>query len=389
MTLTLDEIPDPDDTGSSTFARYHYQAEVAFPLCLRCALVGDIRAVVCERFEDLLVDEGDQWRFLQIKTRDAGLGAWTFTDLLDANGALRSLLRTHRSLSNFDDGRKIRYEIQLEGAAKRGDHIERLLLPRGSGPSSEMIDRCARRLEVSAAEATALLGRTCVRDQLPPRDLIRDRNIRDLQRYARYVLPSVTDSVYDAVVGRIETAMRGELLAAAWPMCVISPDSSGEEIRRRVEGKRLTPALLNELLSPLGSGDAAVLEIITDPDKLAASELERKLVAAGADMALQADAKELRANASRYVFELTTGQLTEAPRVLDDIDIRLRVSTNAVAAAVGNIDRPAATVWGRVLNELTSNRDTIDPNRILRRDPMLLIGRLCDLSDRCQFSWRA
>lgn len=388
MTAKLDEIPDPDDTGSTTFARYYYQAEVAFTLCLRCALVGGVLAVVCERFEDVLAEEERTWRFLQIKSRDPGLGAWTFSDLVDAGGALRSLLRTHRSLGDFDDGREIRYEIHLEGAAKRGDLIEWILLPRGSGPTAEMVDRCSRRMEISEDEARGLLARTRVRDQLPPRNLISDRNIRDLQRYARHVAPAVTESVYETVVGRIEAAMRGQLLAEEWPMCVLEPDSSGEEMRRRVEGKRLTATMLTGLFEPLGPGDAAVLEIITDPDKLAASELERKLVAAGANMPLLTDAKQLRANASRHVFELTSGGVTESSRALRDLDLRLRVSANAVAAAVGDIESPAGAVWRGVLDDLTSRRDTVDPDRLLRRDPMLLAGRLCELSDRCEFGWR-
>jgi hypothetical protein len=386
--VELDEIPDPDDTGSTTFARYYYQAEVAFPLCLRCALVGGVLAVVCERFEDVLVEEEQRWRFLQIKTRDPGLGAWTFSDLLGAGGALRSLLRTHRSLGDFNDGREIRYEVHLEGAAKRGDLIERILLPRGTGPTGEMVERCSQRMEILEPEATALLVRTRVRDQLPPRSLITDRNIRNLQRYARHLASTVTESVYDAVVRRIETAMRGQLLAEAWPMCVLEPDSSGEEMRRRVEGKRLTATVLTALFEALGSGDAAVLEIITDPDKLTASELERKLVAAGANMPLQTDAKQLRANASRQVFELLSGGVTESSPALRDLDVRLRVSANAVAAAVGDIESPAGAVWRGVLDDLTSRRDTIDPDRLLRRDPMLLVGRLCELSDRCEFAWR-
>jgi hypothetical protein len=105
-------------------------------------------------------------------------------------------------------------------------------------------------------------------------------------------------------------------------------------------------------------------------------------------MALQTDAKQLRANASRRVFELTSGGVTESSQALGDLDVRLRVSANAVAAAVGDIERPAAAVWRGVIDDLTSRRDTVDPLRLLRRDPMLLVGRLCELSDRCEFAWR-
>jgi hypothetical protein len=70
------------ETGTDTFIRYRDQAEVAFPICLRFAKVGDVLSVTPEGLEDLLVEEPVRWRFIQVKTRDAGLGGWLYGDLL-------------------------------------------------------------------------------------------------------------------------------------------------------------------------------------------------------------------------------------------------------------------------------------------------------------------
>src|SRR5689334_11960203 len=106
----LDSVADPDESGTDTAVRYRYQAHAAFLHCIDCALIGTVISVTPERLEDLLVEETQRWRFVQVKTRDAGYGAWLFGDLLGDSGALRSIVRTHEALADFDDGRDIVYE---------------------------------------------------------------------------------------------------------------------------------------------------------------------------------------------------------------------------------------------------------------------------------------
>lgn len=385
---SLDAIPDPDETGTDTFVRYRYQAAVAFPLCLRCARVGDIVSVTPERIEDLLVEEASRWRFIQIKTRDAGYGAWKFSDLLSDGGAARSFVRTHEALGDFNDGREIVYEAHLEGAAKRGDNIENLLVPHGTGATDEMVSACVRRLEITDDVARAVLSRTRVNDQLPPRGLIHDRNVRDLQRFAPNVLPAVTEAVYDRAMDLIESAMRGELLADSWPECVMQPETSPEDVKTKVAAKRLVAEQLDPLFAPLGAGNLALLALITDAEQLAASELDRKLVAAGASESLRANAKQLRANASRAVFEASASAVLDIPSRLTDVDLRLLVEADAIAESTTD-EEPADAVWRGVLDEFANKRQTLDPNQTLGQDPMLLAGRLCELSDLCKFAWGA
>ncbi|MGK2850550.1 MAG: dsDNA nuclease domain-containing protein [Candidatus Limnocylindrales bacterium] len=71
----------PDDSGSDTFARFRYQAYIAAPFALSCAIGGDVRSVVLEHVEDIAVEYAGRWQFIQVKTRDAGLRRWRMQDL--------------------------------------------------------------------------------------------------------------------------------------------------------------------------------------------------------------------------------------------------------------------------------------------------------------------
>ncbi len=79
--------------------------------------------MICEHFEDLCIEESEEVRFRQIKTRNPDYGLWRLVDLCGASGALRSLLRSHREPSNVSDPRSFVYEAALEGVLDRNDPI--------------------------------------------------------------------------------------------------------------------------------------------------------------------------------------------------------------------------------------------------------------------------
>ncbi len=77
MPAGVTSITPPDDSGSDAFSRYCYQAHVAFPYCLDCALDGGVLAVVPEHFEDIAIERADYWQLIQIKTaQNEDLGPW-------------------------------------------------------------------------------------------------------------------------------------------------------------------------------------------------------------------------------------------------------------------------------------------------------------------------
>lgn len=383
--LGIDEIPDPDDSGSDTYNRFRYQAEAAFTSCLDLALIKTVLSITPERIDDLLIEQADRWRFVQIKTRDPGRGAFTFADLLGEKGALRSVARTHKAVQDFDDGREIRYEVWLELGARSGNPIERLLVQDWRGPDSDMVEQCAKRLKVEQPFAEAMLNRCFVRAPLPPRDLIRDSNIRNLQRYNSTVPVATTEEVYDNVIDLVEKAMRAELLQDEFPQCIMQPDGVDEALATKIAGKRLRADIVAEMFQPLAGGDAAVLEQITDPDQLAASELDRKLLAAGVAEESRHQAKVLRANASRRAYELNSG-LSDPDTKFADLDVRALTVASATAG-VATAAPPGPEVFKALLDQLLASPGDVDPSGLLGQDGMLLFGRVCELSDQCRFGW--
>lgn len=375
----------PDDSGSDAFRRYTYQAHVVFPLTLRLYFEGDIVAIYCEHWEDVLIEFADRLRFVQIKTRDAGRGPWRYRHLMDEGGALRSLLRTHRALEALGESRPVEYEVCLEGAVESGDEINRLLIS-GDGPDDAMCETCARRLEINLDEARALLARVRVTPNYPPRTLINARN-RDLLRLqAGYLSADELNAIYDDAVALIKLAMEAELLADAWPEAIIAPTSPAEEAERRAAAKRLDRERLQPVLSRLEDIGQRLLAEIRDSAQLRATALERKLNRAGATEGTVARAKQLRAQATIRMAELRGGSLYDIDGLVADLHLRLLTAAEAVAEAVSG-NAPAAQVFNQLEGRLSANPAAYDPNRVLGQDHLLLLGEVCQLSDECKYRW--
>jgi hypothetical protein len=374
----------PDDTGRTTYERFRYQAHIAFRFCLEAATGGDVVAVVCEHFEDVAVERSHGWRLIQIKTRDAELPPWKLGDLLGKGGALRGLYRTHKALNDLNGGtHDCGLEARLEGAVARGDQAETLTF-QGDGPTSEVVDRCAQRLDITAAEAADFLSKVTVIDHEPPRELIA-AVMRDLLRRAAPGLSGVqVDSIYQTVFSKIEDAMEGRLLADQFPAVLVQPTTAEEAAQKLVEAKRLDRDTLVDLFGEL-TASKALLAQIADPSLLTATALERKLRLAGAEDAVVEDAKTLRANAAIREAEVLSASYSDQEAVLGDVRARLKIVANSIAATAGDPRGP--TVWAGVMNRLATEAQSVDQSRLFDADQMLLLGELCQISDLCDFGW--
>ena len=359
-------VTPPDDSGSDTFRRYRYQAEVAFPFCLDCALIGDVVSVTLEHLEDLAVEFADgSWRLVQVKTRDPGQAPWTLKSLLGSDGAaFKSLLRTHRALAGIQG--EIRLELRLEGAI-RADDAARRLLPGGGGPTTDIIDLVAERLGIDDVEAVALLERTTLRDSEPSRDAIEAVNLMKLGLAAPAVSGGTVREVYRSVLEHIEDAMDRRLGATRWPVAVLEHGTQSGDDRAVIANKRLTIDILEPLFRPLGSTEPLLLKKLLDPDTRT-SALEDKLAACGASASVIEDAKLLRANASIRDAQIEASSLYGRTDRMDDLRLRLRVVANAVAAEVGDAGS-ADRVWAVLQSRVNDQRDALDQHSLLGRDP--------------------
>jgi hypothetical protein len=295
------------------------------------------------------------------------------------------LLRTHRSLEELVEARRIEYEICLEGAVDGSDVIRRLVLD-GDGANTEMCTSCAERLKIAADEARALLERVTVTPNQPPRSAIAAMN-RDLLRLqAGHLAANELNAVYDAAIELIKRAMEAELLADAWPVAIIAPQSAAEVGERHAEAKRLDRDKLQPVFGRLEGGDSRLLAEVTDSERLRATALEQKLITAGASADLVRRAQQLRAHASSRMAELRAGSRYHVEGMVADLHYRLENVAQAVAGAV-IADEPAPVVWDRLEERLATNAAAYDPHALLGRDHLLLLGEVCQLSDECKYRW--
>jgi hypothetical protein len=387
--LAFHNAVPPDDGGRDAFERFRYQAHVAFQDCLRCAAGEGVDAVICEHFEDLCVEASEVVALRQIKTRNLDYGLWRLADLCAERGAFRSLLRSHRSLKEVNDDREFLYEAVLEGALKRDDPICQFP-PRGDVVDDTLakwvIKEMKPHTELRLAEAREFLARVRI---LPAaqRDSIVALNRELLASAAGYLPAAELAKIYDDVIEVICQAMSGTRLPN-WPE-ILFMRVGGDESKNAVERKRLDQSSLREPLERVLSGNGATLREITDSDLLTASALERKLRLAGAPEGLIERAKQLRANATYREIELRSQSLgQDLNGKLEDLRERLKLAIDLSLGVSGKGVDPAPLVFADLTQRLGEQPATYDPNGLFRQDPALLVGGVCDLSDRCIRGWR-
>lgn len=372
----------PDDSGSLTFARYCYQARVAFRYALACAQGQSVVMLVPEHFEDVAIShENAEWSFLQIKTRDAGQGPWRLTDVIGADGAFRSLLRTYRALAS--SGVTMTLVACLEGAIATGDDLLRFA---GAACTDEdVIRRVRERLELSAAEVASFVPLLRVLPE-SPMSAIDAVNVRRLAACMPSHAASDIESAYGRVLALIQSGMEAALHGADWPLGSVSPGSSAPA---RVEGKIIDRGRLRWLSDQMEAHPVPLISRLITTDKWPASQLEEKLLAAGASIDVLRNAAEMRAASDQWIVERQAASLWPDDDISDDVDFRLRYLAIASVARYSGHPAPANLAWADVHQRLATEAAVHDPNRVYSQDSVLLMGRVCSLSDQCAFQWRA
>ncbi len=383
MTDFLNSKP-PDDTGTDTLKRYRYQAQLAVPFCLDCASGGAVRSVIMEHYEDIVVEYEDHWRFIQVKTRDSKYGPWKLTSAMDGLG---SLYRAYESASWLN----ARYSLFLEGAVAHGDDLNNLV-PEKSALEAAFIGKVTKGLKDKGFKdahktCEAFLNLTSVQPNQPPREHMKAHNVSLLAASNSNVSWDELKVLEQRVADEVLRAMGQDRLEDLIPAYIFDPNGLPEEPRRRVEDKRLTKERLAPLLGSLADGAFPLLRRVVDPALPQPTNLERKLLAAGASQKIVKHAKDLRANAAIRAAEVVAAGLFSGQDTVDDVHDRLEIRATAIAAKHGHAANPAATVWAEVMEAIERVPEVIDPNRIYRRDPYLLLGAACALSDACLIDW--
>lgn len=382
MVTELGNASAPDDSGSDTYRRYRYQARLAFPFCLDCALGGDVVAVVPEHFEDLALEYANgKWRLVQIKTRDPERGPWKLSDVLADKGGLRTLIRSFSAIPDAP----CTYELWLEGTLKPRDPIQTLMTDPHQDVS--LVERIRTRFGLAEMLVGEFLRRFRLHPNQPSRDAVEARNLRHLGQLARGLTYSQIEAMHESIVRKIEAGMAAELLGDDWPRMVLLPGVASADVSLKIATKRMTADVLGPLVAGLLGPATSLLRRITDPEGSLPSILEEKLLAGGASPEMVASAKSLRAQATLRELEMAAGSLWSSDEMVDDVRERLRHRMDAVRTRFASDVRPAARIWQELTDMLARQASAIDPQMLFSQDPDLLLGEVCQMADLCMIDW--
>lgn len=377
MKNPLNQEP-PDDTGTDTLKRFRYQAQLALPFCLACARKEKVRSIIMEHFEDIVVEYDDYWHFIQVKTRNEDRGQWKLADAIDG---LKSLYRTFNKTSHL----KAKYSLFIEGSISANDSLK--ALTHSKDISDALVEKVSQKLDIEDSESRAFLKAVTVHPNQPPRSHITSHNI--------YLMGKVSASTSTCEIKSLEQKLTDEILRAM--SCdrldnvlyhyIAKIEGLEDGIRARVDAKRLTANNITDIIGSLITGDYPLLLRIIDLNAPTPTKLEKKLIAGGATERIIKNAKELRANASiREAEILSSGFFMEEEKFVD-VQVRLETLANSVVERFEDLDKPAKTIWLELRKEITQTVSSVDPNRIYKQDPYLLLGATCGLSDECRIDW--
>ena len=380
MKNSFNQTP-PDDTGTDTIKRYRYQAQLALPFCLACARKYKVRSIIMEHFEDIVVECDDYWHFIQVKTRNAERGHWKLPDAIDG---LKSLYRTFSETSDLN----AKYSLYIEGAIAVTDDLNALTLSSSSMDiSNDIVQKISQKLDIENSKCRDFLESVTVHPNQPPRAHITSYNIHLMGQGSASSSIREIESLEEKLTDEILRAMSCDRLDNLLYRYIAKVEELEDEIKARIDAKRLTASNIADIIGSLASGDYPLLLRITDLHEPSPTNLQKKLIAGGATERIIKNAKELRANASIREVEIrSSGFINQEDRIVD-VQIRITTLTNSIVEEHDELEKPAKIIWRKVLNELTQKKETVDPHRIYKQDPYLLLGAVCGISDECRIDW--
>jgi Cap4 dsDNA endonuclease len=372
----------PDDTGSSTFARFRYQAYVAMPFAVNCGLGADVVSIIPEHIEDLAIEYTDHWRFIQVKTRDPGLRPWRMSELLSARSGLHSLARGFRAVGPID----ATHELWVEGGLENGDPIQNLTTPSGRSDAG-LVSSVSNAVGMSEADCRAFLERFRLKANLHARPSIRASVLLALSSQAPGLSLAQIAQVESLLMELLCGAMAAELAVGDdWPSVVVR--QSDGSIDPRAAAKRLVAAQLRPLVALLAADPRPLLRRTTDADLPTATNLESKMIGGGATDEIVFDAKSLRAQAVQMEMARAASSMFDGDdRLLADVRERLRIRATALLARFSGEPKPAIALWAELGRDLATMVEALDTDGVFKRDPFILLGEVCEMSDQCLIGW--
>ncbi len=377
-----------NDTGSDTLRRYLYQAEITLRVCLELLPTDSSTAVIVpEYIEDICIERHDaSLRLLQVKTRNADLGSWRCSDLLaEQGGALKGVLRSFKYCEEHSLAAS--FELFLEGAAAPNDPFIQLLKAGSGHEDKKLVAYVAKRLEISSRVAKKLLQKVVVVFGLPPRESITAENQARLGRISEGLLYDELIELHADIVALIIRAMCGRLDASNISNNELLSLSSDHRTVR--DGKSITPEVFSSTVrGRINLASGLALELASgDPGTVALTNLRFKLLQRQASASTLMEALKLRMLAREWRDSMR--------HAAADVFAARRPTVQQVMLSIvqGELDKrnkiSGDEAFSVARETIGKKRSKIDPSSVFERNPNVLLGELCEISERCGFEWKA
>jgi len=192
--------------------------------------------------------------------------------------------------------------------------------------------------------------------------------------------------LYDRILMVIFEAMQAKALSPKWKETFLSKGVFRGKAVTAFLQKRLLKEHFTSFAEVLSTPPQPLLKRMIDGREPLLTQLEQKLIMGGASAEIIEHAKILRANASQREYEVLAGDMFD-DGVMDDLRTRLLIRAHGLIDEHGTGRKPAATIWNHLLQVLSQQCAVIDSRGVFTKDPDLLLGQICNLSDQCQSGW--
>lgn len=377
-----------DESGADTFGRFRYQAKVTLLYWLETALPGGPTAVLAEHVEDTAVEDGDSYKFMQIKSRSSDR-LWTAGHMCADGGGIDSLARAYSIAETLD----ATFELHLEGGTSPSHETKTFVddctqastalrkkvqahLKSAGATQRRHVDSFLKRLRiVSRIPAQNTIDQVCLANVVRLAPTLGGQEIVDLTEKLLAIVEHAQEARHPALAP--DAAAQDHVRAALRSVLGFEDD---EEAFTLAEAKRLSGDRLCALL-PVPPAEPMLLR---EQEVAPASALERKLTVAGALPTVIQSAKFIRAMADARRFEILAGPEGQIEQ-LEDVTNRVLTHAHAVAAGWTNVPDPANRIWKELVT--APGIEAADQFELFVKDRMALVGLLCCISDECRFGW--
>lgn len=258
--LPPDQVLSSNDPGDETGRRYRYQW--TYSAILACSLLDEtknVSEIYCEHHEDTLVKHIDGLLSgIQVKTRASTQPAWTASDEQFVKSCVRFsfldtdfpghfarfiFLTNHAFQQTKKNGKNVVHILDTIHGSSTYDEISISVV-------KKFVAKIAKQAKVTTDSAFQTLKKTKVKDSLPKLDGIELQLVSSLHQTWDKAQECTYSAITKAAKGLAAFCMEASTLSSEGTLSsyISQIETEEEEVKRRIEGKRITKAKLLQIL---------------------------------------------------------------------------------------------------------------------------------------------